>query len=46
VGVIGNLASRGALREFEREYHKLQERSEMPPDPEIEKQLTELEKLA
>ncbi|MFO0925998.1 MAG: peptide deformylase [Gemmataceae bacterium] len=42
-GPIGKLAARGALREFEHEYRKSQERGEIPPDPEIEKRLDELE---
>jgi peptide deformylase len=46
IGPIGKLASRGALSKFEREYRKAQERGEIPSDPEIEKRLTELEKLA
>jgi peptide deformylase len=46
LGPIGALAARGALREFEREYKKAQKRGEIPPDAEIEKELTELEKLA
>jgi peptide deformylase len=45
-GPIGKLAARGALAEFEREYKKAQQRGEIPPDAEIEKQLKELEKLA
>ena len=46
ISPIGKLASRTALGKFEREYHKLQERGEIPSDAEIEKRLTELEKLA
>jgi peptide deformylase len=46
LGPIGKLAARGALGEFERDYKKAQQRGEIPPDAEIEKQLTELEKLA
>jgi peptide deformylase len=46
LGPIGKLAARGALGEFEREYKKAQKRGEIPPDPEIEKQLGDLEKLA
>jgi peptide deformylase len=43
MGTIAKLSSRGALREFEREYRKAQGRGEIPPDPEIEKTLRELE---
>jgi peptide deformylase len=46
LGPIGKLAARGALGEFEREYKKAQQRGEIPPDPEIEKQLDERERLA
>jgi peptide deformylase len=42
-GPIARLASRGNLRAFEREYHKAQEKGEIPPDAEIERRLTELE---
>jgi peptide deformylase len=45
-GTIAKLASRSSLREFERDYRKSQERSEIPPDVEIERRLTELEALA
>jgi peptide deformylase len=43
LGVIGKLAARGKLREFERDYARAQERGEIPPNPEIEKTLTALE---
>jgi peptide deformylase len=46
LGPIGKLAARSALGEFEREYRKAQKRGEIPPDAEIEKELTDLEKLA
>jgi peptide deformylase len=42
MGPIARLASRGALREFEREFQRAQERGEVPPNAEIEKQLAEL----
>lgn len=45
-GPIGNMASRGAIQEFERDYEKLRRKGEIPPSEEIEKQLTELERLA
>jgi peptide deformylase len=44
LGPIGKLASRGTLREFEREYRKAQERGEIQSDADIEKALTALEK--
>jgi hypothetical protein len=43
MGPIVRLASRGALREFERLYHRAQKKGEIPPDAEIEKRLKELE---
>jgi peptide deformylase len=45
-GPIGKLASRGALREFEREFRRMQERGEMPSEADIEKRLKDLEALA
>jgi peptide deformylase len=46
MGPIARMASRGALREFERQYRRAQEKGEIPPDAEIEKQLKELEREA
>jgi peptide deformylase len=46
LGPIGQLASRGELAAFEQEYKKAQKRGEVPPDADIERVLTELEKLA
>jgi peptide deformylase len=46
LGPIGRLAARGSLREFEYLYHRAQKRGEIPPDAEIEKLLSELEKAA
>lgn len=43
MGIIGQLASRGALREFERDYQRLRERGELPSDDVILKQLAALE---
>ena len=43
---IGKLAVRNALKEFERDYARAQERGEIPPDAEIEKTLTALEASA
>jgi peptide deformylase len=39
MGPVARLASRGALREFEREYRKAQERGDIPPDALIEEDL-------
>jgi peptide deformylase len=46
LGTIGKLSARGSLREFEYVYKRSQDRGEIPPDPEIEKRLTELEGMA
>ncbi len=46
MGPIAKLASRGAVKKFEREFKRAQERGEIPPDAEIEKILTALEKEA
>jgi peptide deformylase len=46
MGFIAELQARGALRVFERDYRRAQERGEIPPDAESEKQLTVLEALA
>jgi peptide deformylase len=43
MGLIGQLGSRGALREFERDYKKSQQRGEIPSDEEILRQLAALE---
>jgi peptide deformylase len=42
MGPIAKLASRATLKEFEREFRKLQERGEVPPDIELEQMLTAL----
>src|SRR5262249_44583830 len=39
MGAIAKLASRGALKEFEREFRKAQQRGEIPPDADLEKVL-------
>jgi peptide deformylase len=44
MGTIAKLASRGSLKEFEREYRRAQQRGEIPPESEIEKTLNELER--
>ena len=46
MGTIGRLASRGALREFERAHRKAQAKGELPPDEELARQMRELEKEA
>jgi peptide deformylase len=42
MGTIARLASRSALKEFEREFRKARERGEIPPDAEIEQTLAAL----
>jgi peptide deformylase len=42
MGPIAKLASRGTLKEFERDFHKAQERGEIPPNAEIEQTLASL----
>ena len=42
MGPIARLASRGALKEFEREYRRGQERGEIPPELEIKQVLDAL----
>jgi peptide deformylase len=46
MGPIAKLSSRAALREFETDYRKAQERGEIAPDAELLRQLEELETLA
>ncbi len=46
MGTIARIASRSALREFEREYRKAQERGDIPPDAKIEEDLAALAGLA
>jgi peptide deformylase len=46
MGPIARLASRSSLRDLEREYRRAQERGEIAPDEELEKQLNDLEKQA
>jgi peptide deformylase len=43
MGPVALLASRGTLKEFERDYRKAQERGEIPPEVEIHRRLRELE---
>src|SRR5262249_23505100 len=42
MGPVGKLASRTMLKDFERDYAKAQEKGEIPPDAEIEKELVAL----
>lgn len=46
MGTIAKMASRGAVKELEREYRKGRERGEIPPDTEIESLLMALEAQA
>lgn len=46
LGPVAKLAARGSVEDFERRYHRAQERGEIPPDAEIEKGLAALEALA
>ena len=43
MGTIAKLSSRGAVKNFEREFRKMQERGEIPADVDIEKLLAALE---
>jgi peptide deformylase len=43
MGTIAKLSCRGALKEFEREYKKAQERGEIPPETDIKQMLDALE---
>jgi peptide deformylase len=43
MGPLAKLACRGAVKEFERQFRKAQERGEIPPDMQIEQLLTALE---
>jgi peptide deformylase len=43
MGPIAKLSSRGAVKTFERDFRRMQERGEIPPDAEIEKVLAALE---
>jgi peptide deformylase len=46
MGTIAKLCARGDIKAFEREFHKAQEKGEIPPDAEIEKLLAALESEA
>jgi peptide deformylase len=46
MGSIAKMASRGSIKQFERDYRRAQERGEIPPDADIEKLLTALEAQA
>ena len=43
MGPIARLSSRGAVKNFEREFRRAQEKGEIPPDLDIEKLLAALE---
>jgi peptide deformylase len=43
MGTIAKLASRGALKEFEREYRRSQERGELPADTELQQAMAALD---
>jgi peptide deformylase len=45
MGPLARLASRGAVKDFERAFRKAQEKGEIPPDAEIEEFLKDLENL-
>jgi peptide deformylase len=45
-GPVAKLASRGALREFERDYRKAQDKGEIPPDDQLNEILAALESVA
>jgi peptide deformylase len=42
MGTIAKLASRGAIKEFERDFHRARERGEIPADADIEKAMAAL----
>jgi peptide deformylase len=44
MGTIARLAARGAVKDFERQFRKAQEKGEIPADADIEKILAELER--
>jgi peptide deformylase len=46
MGTIAKMSSRGAIKRFEYEYKKLQDRGDIPPNAELEKLLLELEAQA
>jgi peptide deformylase len=46
MGAIAKLTSRGEIRKFEREFHRAQERGEIPSNAELEKFLAALETQA
>jgi peptide deformylase len=46
MGTLAKLGARGSLREFEREFRRLQERGEIPPNAQIEQILAALETKA
>src|SRR5260370_19405828 len=46
MGRIANMASRGEVKKFEREFRRAQERGEIPPEAEIKQMLEALERAA
>ena len=44
MGPLAKIASRGSIKDFEREFRRAQEKGEIPPDAKIEELLKELEK--
>jgi peptide deformylase len=43
MGILGKMAARGSVKEFERKFREAQQRGEIPPDVELEKVLAALE---
>jgi peptide deformylase len=43
MGILGKIAARGSVKDFERKFHEAQQRGEIPPDVELEKVLAALE---
>jgi peptide deformylase len=46
LGPVAKLTSRGTIKDFERDFHRAQERGEIAPDAELKRVLLELEKEA
>jgi peptide deformylase len=43
MGILGKMAARGSVKDFERKFRDAQQRGEIPPDLELEKLLAALE---
>jgi peptide deformylase len=43
MGVLGKMAARGSVKEFERKFREAQQRGDIPPDVELEKVLAAIE---